>query len=335
MMEFVMECGPCDGDKSYAIDVIDTLAPLQSIRPVAMKVQFYGAVPLAARGAPRYDRTDDRPLSQFELFETQLDYDDWAEIYQYATDSSVPFFASVFSMEDARQAYRMGIRRFKIASGDITNYRLISQVVPLADHLVISTGASTEGEIQDAATWAAEGIGTKLTLLACHLAYPTDLGHAHLRRVERLQRAFPRMDIGYSDHTHGINTVAPLVTMGARMWEKHFSLRVASHDGDHAFAIRPGDLRQAIMQAEFTEDMLGSTSLHPTSQELAAREGARRSLASGPDPIREGDVLTAANTLFLRPATGISMSTAVRLFKTMVAAQDIPPYTTITPNMVR
>lgn len=335
-MEFVMECGPCDGDKKYAIDVVDTLASYQRHRfKVAMKVQFYGATPLAARGAPRYDRTDDRPLTQDQLFEAQLDYDDWADVHQHAVDSGVPFFASVFSLEDAQKAVDMGIRRVKIASGDITNHQLIRQVAPLFLSAVISTGASTEAEVRRAIDWFAEGMGGGLTLLACHLAYPTSVYQAHLRRVSRLQRAFPTIKVGYSDHTSGTYTIAPLMALRAEMWEKHFSIRDKDClEGDHSFAIRPNALRHALLLAEITDDALGMDKLFASPQELAAREGARRSLASGPQGIKKDTAITRDNTCFLRPATGISMEAASELLGTMVATQDIPPYTTITPGMV-
>lgn len=324
-MKFVMECGPCDGDKSYALDVVDLLA--EAYPGVAMKVQFYTPETITSHDAARYDHTDERNLTQWELFSlTQgIGYDEWADIAEHAHKRGVEFFASVFSTEAVDKALEMGITTLKIASGDITNLDLIRHATR-APHLVVSTGASTPPEIHQ----AAELVHANDIFLACHLAYPSRGKDAHLKRLRTLQELI-RHPVGYSDHTRGIETVAPLVAMGAAMWEKHFSIH--GHEvteGDHAFAIRSDELTAAQLIASRTEDLLGDWQLKPTASELVARLGARRSLAST-EEILIGAPITEKNTALLRPATGLPPEA---LNIPMVARVHIPPYTTITADMV-
>lgn len=318
-----MECGPCDGDLAYALDLVDVLAAQP---PTTMKVQFYTAETIAARYSPRYDRTDDRPLSQRQLFADQLTWDQWAEVAEVATKKNVPFFPTVFSPQAVDKAVEMGIRTVKIASGDITNLPLIHHASQ-CDNLILSTGAATRPEIKRALDASSPA---NATVLACHLSYPTELQEANLLRVTAIKEAFP-YPVGYSDHTRGIATVAPLVVLGATMWEKHFTIATRP-EGDHAFAITPDKLATAHQVHKTTIKALGSTNLIPTPNELAARRGARRSLATLTD-IPKGTVITRNNTTFLRPATGFSYEEAPLVYGA-VATADIPEGTTITPDMV-
>lgn len=324
-MRFVMECGPCDGDLVYAKELVDCLA---ENHPYAeMKVQFFTAETLAAHDSPRYDRTDDRLLSQRQMFQRQLDWDQWAEVASYARDRGVPFFASVFSEEAVDKALKMKMTTLKIASGDITNLSLI-RYASQADEVIFSTGASTLPEVK-AALQAT--IPARPLPLACHLAYPSSLDEAHLTRVTTLQNELGR-PVGYSDHTPGTASVVPLTVLGAVLWEKHFTLR-PSDEGDHTFAIGSTALGVARLRYLETLDLLGSGDLQPTPSELAARVGARRSLAAR-DHIRSGELLTAFNTTWLRPATGISFEDAHLVLDKASARWDISSGTTITADMV-
>jgi sialic acid synthase SpsE len=353
-MKFVMECGSCDGDLSYAKDLVDTLAEFPG---VAMKVQFYTAETLASHTSPRYDHTDSRPLTQRQLFKKVLTWDEWALVAEYAKSKSVEFFPSVFSPQAVDKAVEMGLATLKIASGDITHRGLIEYAAyavgtrvllgnpvptgnPATNSLVISTGAANEVEVRSAIAWILSVMrypNNNLTVLACHLAYPSN--EAQLRRVEALydlvsgwETEGTTINVGYSDHTHGITTVPLLTTLGVSMWEKHFTIRPKT-GGDHNFAIDPSYLANAIHVHQQAERLLGSGTLTPTPSEFAARIGARRSLAAAVD-IDRGNLLTHENTTWLRPATGISFADARQILGHAIATRDIYAGATITADMV-
>ena len=304
--EIVAEVGPCEGDVEYARRVIQRLAGTG----ISMKVQWYDADTLAHPTAKRYDHTDDRDLTQHELFQQQLSWAHWAMIRREAQAAGVEFFPTVFSDEAIEKAAGMGLDRVKIASGDITYHQLIAHAAETMDRLVISTGGATEAEI-DMAVGAAKAANPKieLTMLACHLEYPTDLFDANLARVSALKNKGMKdgYEVGYSDHTAGIQTSAVLPLLGATMWEKHVTVGgpAVNPVGDHTFAVVPEDFAVARKAISGIFAMLGSPRLEPTEGEAAARVGARRGTYATRD-IKKGEVLERADVEFLRPAEGMS-----------------------------
>ena len=337
-MKIVLECGPCDGDWAYALDIVDYIADLGDAN-VAMKVQFYTADSITTKDAPRYDRTDSRRVSQHDLFRTQLTYDQWHGVAERARKRNVTFFPTVFSSEAITQAHAMGINTLKIASGDITYIDLIEEAAFGTETLIISTGAARQHEILRAVSYARNNGVMDVTVLACHLAYPSHLHEANLGRIRALQelRHHPAeggFAVGYSDHTPGIETAPLLVALGATMWEKHFSMRSTEEtDGDHAFAIRPTQLAQARLAITETAAMMAGT-LEPTLSEMAARAYARRSWATTA-PVAAGEGFSAENTAYLRPGTGISITTSKTLMRMgAVASRHVPALTSITPDLI-
>lgn len=349
-MNIVAECGPCNGDLEYAFRCAEAIA---RIRPdtdidLAMKVQWYRADTLATKDALRYDRTTNDTLYQHELFQHQLSYDDWAKVAVRCGELDLPFFPTVFDSEAIDIARELGIRTLKIASGDITYHDLIAAAAQASDHLIISTGASTIEEIDQAVEVVDQARGIKnlrLTLLACHLAYPTSEDNAELGRVMSLLMRYipqnPSMDIGYSDHTTLIHYPASiLATYGASMWEKHFTMTPGA-GGDHDFAVNSNQLKQMVRMVWGAKTALGRGEVNPTASEMAAREGARRSLVAKVD-IPRLTKLTKDMFVVLRPGTGVPPSMLPVITGTVPgvvqpaqrAMIDIPAGTIIEPRMI-
>jgi N-acetylneuraminate synthase len=174
---------------------------------------------------------------------------------------------------------------------------------------VLSTGASTLGEI-DIAVEAIRRAGCNdIALLHCILNYPTSNQNAHLRMIEGLKRAYPEYIIGYSDHTLPDNAMTPLVAaylLGAVILEKHFTHDKTLPGNDHYHAMDVNDLSRFVEIADTINILLGpSEHKAPILFEELSRKNARRSIVIAQD-LPAGHILTDIDITYKRPGTGIS-----------------------------
>lgn len=345
-MEIWAEAGTCEGSLDYALRAATAVAEAGAD---ALKVQWHRPETLATTDAPRYDHTDTRVLTQRELCPTPIPYAEWGLVVRRCQDLGIAFIPALFDLKAVEFAAKHGLTRVKIASGDITFYQLISAAATMlhyasrnARELVISTGASSTNEILDALVWARDtGYNGLITLLACHLEYPSDIRNANLGRVAALQHLSRTLNmehvrVGYSDHTPGLHTVGPLTIMGSAVLEKHLTLLGPGNGGDHEFAVFPSDLANMVRQRNSAQHLYGSEELEPSPDEMAARVGARRSLVTTVD-IPKGSKLDASMFTILRPGTGIppvDLPKVLDTIKPQRAMINIPAGSVVTWRMI-
>ena len=277
----------------------------------AAKFQTYKAGTLASRHSPSYWDTRKEPTrSQYELFKK---YDSFGPA-EYETLArhclalgidfvSTPFDAAAVEFLDPLMPF------YKIASADITNTPFLRQVAAKLKPVLLSTGASTLGEIDSAvATLRAAGC-RELVLLHCVLNYPTPNEQAHLRMMAGLKRAYPDLVLGYSDHTLPDEAMTALTTahlLGAAVIEKHFTHDKTLPGNDHYHAMDVHDLRRFVQRMDLVHELLGEGDhKQPTPTEAPARANARRSIVMVRD-VAAGQVLLESDLTFKRPGTGVS-----------------------------
>ena len=278
----------------------------------AVKFQSYSADRLASKQSPAYwDTEEESTETQYELFEQ---YDDFgkAEFEKIAAwteeNHDIDFLSTPFDFEAVDYLEGL-VPAYKIASADITNHPLIRRIAQKEKPILLSTGASTIGEIDDAVRVIEEEISNpELALLHCILQYPTDPENANLGMIEHLDRVYPEYTVGYSDHVppdEGMITLLNSVFHGARIIEKHFTLNKELDGNDHYHAMDPSDTK------EFTKNMTkmsitsGLSQKKPISVESDSRNHARRSLVAARD-IQAGEEITRDHLVIKRPGTGIS-----------------------------
>ena len=304
-MEFWSEIGAGDGSVDYALTAARVVSASGGS---ALKVQWLHPKDIFTRSAPRYDNTSGEWATQFAGYEGSRNiypYGMWEPVIDQCRALDLEFIPAVFSKQAVTVASEMSLPHVKVASGDITHFSLIDQIGREGfPRVTISTGASTPAEIERAVEWLrAAGWSGELTLLACHLQYPSRVVNAHLGRIIALRDLFPRdVRIGYSDHTPGIDTIPVALSFGAQVVEKHFSLHPKSGGGDHDFAIGPEELAAAVQLSQYLLEMIGNVEIEVSPGEAAAREGARRSLFAVRDLVA-GEQLTADDVVALRPVT--------------------------------
>ena len=276
----------------------------------AAKFQTYKAEKLASKHSPAYwDTTKEPTPSQRVLFQK---YDcfgpaEYVALAEHCRQVEIEFLSTPFDAE-AVEFLDPLMSLFKIASADLTNVPLLRQVAGKGKPVVLSTGASTLGEIDMAvATLCAAG-ATDIVLLHCVLNYPCALETAHLNMIEGLRRAYPKLLVGYSDHTvpePGMLVLTAAWLKGAAVLEKHFTHDKTLPGNDHYHAMDVDDLKRFCANLALIEKTLGSGHKAPLSSEAPAREHARRSIVPVRD-IAAGEVLTEAALTCKRPAHGVS-----------------------------
>ena len=299
----VLEAGPCNNSLGYAKDAVEAAAATGAW---GFKAQLYQADTIAADDAKRYDKTTGAGVWQREVFANALSYDQWYEVKQTADRAGILWFATPFDLHAVDVLTEMDVQLYKIASGDITNKPLIEHVAATGKPIVLSTGAAEVSEVRDALTWIhAVNPFTNIIILVCTLSYPCADSDAHLNRIRTWKDA-GQWNVGYSDHTRGID--APLIAhqLGAVMVEKHFTLQKGQgYDSD--FAVDAGDVTDIVnlMGRTYTNHpMMGLSDLGPIPSEQDARIGARRSIHAARD-IQVGEFLTADDFIMLRPGIGV------------------------------
>jgi N-acetylneuraminate synthase len=277
----------------------------------AAKFQSYKAATLASKHSPAYWDTSKEPtLSQRALFAKYDSFGsgEYRRLAAHCAAVGIDFLSTPFDSEAVDFLDEL-MPCYKIASADITNVPMLRKVASKGKPVVLSTGASTIGEIELAVATLEQAGCTNIALLHCVLNYPTENQNAGLRMLEGLARCFPDRTLGYSDHTfpqHDLPALQVAYLNGALILEKHFTHDKTLPGNDHYHAMDVDDLRRFRERLATITELQGSDSAkHPLPSEAPAREHARRSIVINRH-LAAGAVLTEDDLTCKRPAHGIS-----------------------------
>jgi N-acetylneuraminate synthase len=274
----------------------------------AVKFQSYKAETLASKDSPAYWDIEKEPTtSQYKLFKKHDSFwiDEMKELKAYCDTLDMEFMSTPFDLESADFLNSM-MDVYKISSSDITNKPFIEYICKFNKPIILSTGASSLHEIQEAVGWI-ERFGNSLALLHCVLNYPTLDKNANLGMILDLKAKFPDKIIGYSDHTlpNDMKVCEMATMLGAIIIEKHFTHDKTLPGNDHYHAMDMYDLILYRSNLEKTFNILGQFQVKALDDEASARRNARRSLVSS-KKILQGKTIEKNDLTFKRPAHGIS-----------------------------
>ena len=195
---------------------------------------------------------------------------------------------------------------WKIPSGEITNYPYLKQIALKKEPVILSTGMCDMTDIDNAIQVLLKFGVTKeqITVLHCNTEYPTPMHDVNLNAMKTIADKF-EVNIGYSDHTKGIEVPIAAVALGATVIEKHFTLDKTMEGPDHKASLEPQELIAMTTAIRNIEMALGSGEKKVTSSEINNKSVARKSIVAS-QYIQVGDVLTESNLTVKRPGTGIS-----------------------------
>ena len=218
----------------------------------------------------------------------------------------IRFFSTAFDAESFDMLVSMGLDQVKIPSGELTNLPLLRYMTRLGIPVMLSTGMATLGEIE-AAIEEIELSGTPrdlITVLHCTTEYPAPMEDVNLRAMVSMKAALG-VEVGYSDHTPGIEIPIAAVALGARVIEKHFTLDRTLPGPDHKASLEPHELKAMVDAIRNVEVALGDGIKRPSPSELKNKPIARKSLVAIKN-IRAGDPFSAENIGAKRPGVGIT-----------------------------
>ncbi len=275
----------------------------------AVKFQTFTASKLLTPNTPKaaYQTKTTGGNTQFDMIQKlELDRENHLELQKFAHEQRLEFMSTPFDHDSIDLLDDIGILRFKIGSGDLTNIPYLRHMAGKGKPMILSTGMATLEEI-DQAVNAIEEAGLpkeKLTLLHANTEYPTPFEDVNLRAMTQIQSHFG-IPTGYSDHTKGIEVPIAAVALGARMIEKHFTLDRNLEGPDHKASLEPNELAAMVEAIRHVESALGSGTKKPSPSEVKNIPAARKSLVALTS-IKKGDIFTAQNLGVKRPGTGKS-----------------------------
>lgn len=261
----------------------------------------------AAEKASYQKETTDAAEGQYAMIrKLELSRVDHEILIKECRRHGIGFFSTAFDAESFDMLVELGLNHIKIPSGELTNLPLLRHMTRLGMPVMLSTGMATLGEIE-AALEAIELAGTPrrlVTVLHCTTEYPAPMADVNLRAMISMKAALD-VEVGYSDHTSGVEVAIAAVALGARVIEKHFTLDRGLPGPDHQASLEPHELKAMVQAIRNIEIAMGDGVKRPSPSELKNKLSARKSLVAI-RAIRAGDPFSADNIGSKRPGTGIS-----------------------------
>jgi len=245
--------------------------------------------------------------SQFEMIKKlELDRKTHEELIDYCKIKDIQFLSTAFDHDSIDLLALINIPLFKIPSGEITNLPYLRHIGKMGKPIIMSTGMSTLDEVRDALNLLIEAGAEKeqITILHCNTEYPTPMKDVNLKAMLTIKDELG-VNIGYSDHTLGIEIPIAAVAMGATVIEKHFTLDRNMSGPDHAASLEPEELKAMVTAIRNIEKAMGGGEKKPSSSETKNIAVARKSIVAKMS-IKKGELFTEENLTVKRPGTGIS-----------------------------
>lgn len=276
----------------------------------AVKFQTFKADRLVSKTAQKaayQQQTTDASESQYDMIKKlELGEEAHHELMAYCKTKNILFLSTPFDHESIDLLNDLGIKIFKIPSGEITNLPYLRHIGSLGKQVILSTGMADLGEIEDALdVLSASGTPKeRITVLHATTEYPCPIEDVNLRAMQTIKDAFG-VKIGYSDHTNGIEIPIAAAAMGARVIEKHFTLDKTMEGPDHKASLEPDELMAMVAAIRNIEKALGNGIKKPSPSEMKNISIARKSIVAS-CAIAKGEHLNAENITVKRPGNGIN-----------------------------
>jgi N,N'-diacetyllegionaminate synthase len=276
----------------------------------AVKFQTFRADCLASPNAPKaaYQlRMISGTVSQHEMIRAlELDEPSHRLLASQCSDLGIEFLSTPFDVDSLRLLRELGLTRFKVPSGEVTNLPLLRAIGDCGAPVILSTGMASLGEVE-AALEVIESRGVPrdlITVLQCTTEYPAPAADVNLRAMTNMGQAFG-VRYGLSDHTMGWEIAVAAVAMGACVIEKHFTLDRALPGPDHQASLEPQELAAMVRAIRNVELAMGDGIKRVAPSEAGNIHVTRRSLVAACS-IKKGERFTPENVAAKRPGGGMS-----------------------------
>lgn len=270
-----------------------------------VKFQSFKAEKLVSRYAQKADyqkETTGTNESQFEMIKKlELTPEDHLHIQKHCEKHNIKFMSSPFDETGIEYLDSIGVDFFKIPSGELTNLPYLRTLTKFDRPIILSTGMADLKEVEQALKVLKD---KEVIVLHCNTEYPTPMEDVNLRAMLTMKEKL-NVEVGYSDHTLGIEIPIAAVALGAKVIEKHFTLDKTMQGPDHRASLEPAELKAMVAAIRNIEKSLGDGVKVPSKSEKKNISIARKSIVALTD-IKAGEVFTAENITVKRPGSGIS-----------------------------
>jgi sialic acid synthase len=227
----------------------------------------------------------------------------YAELQKLAAELDIVFFATPFDFHSVDFLADLDMPAYKLASGDLMNTPLQKHVAKLGKPVFLSTGGGTMDDIRRACDVILP-INPQLSILHCTASYPANVEDMNLSVIPVLLREFPDVVIGLSDHENGIDAASIAYMLGARVFEKHFTLNRALKGTDHSFSLEPEGLRKLVRNLKRIPVLLGDGNKRPLDSEKKPLTKMAKSVVAA-RALPAGHKLTAPDLALKSPGGGL------------------------------
>jgi N-acetylneuraminate synthase len=304
----------------------------------AVKFQTFKATHLVTKEAQKADYQQKKTNlneSQFEMLQKlELSESDHYELIDHCSKRKIDFLSTPFDLESVDLLTgKLKLSQVKLPSGEITNAPLLLKTANAGVSIILSTGMSSLGEVEQALGVLAFGylnnikrntttpslelfhqayaseegqhlLQSKVTLLHCTTEYPAPFADVNLLVLDTLRNAF-LLPVGLSDHSVGIAVPIAAIARGATIIEKHFTLDRTMPGPDHHASLEPSELRLMVSSIRQVEEAMGNSLKIAAPSEIKNRSIARKSIVASVD-IQQGELFTEDNLTAKRAGEGIS-----------------------------
>lgn len=294
-----------NGDKHLALRLCEAA---KEAGVDAVKFQTWKTEKIVSRNAAlaEYQKKNitDQGVSQYDMLkQLELSYDEFVEIRDYCNQIGIQFLSTPDTEEDMDFLLDLGIPFLKIGSGEVTNIPFLRAIGRKRQKVILSTGMSTLSDVEMAYNTLLESGASEVALLHCTTNYPCSYDEVNLQAMQTLKSAF-KCQVGYSDHTMGIEVPIAAAAMGAEIIEKHFTLDKNMEGPDHKASLDPVELKQMVASIRNIEKAMGDGIKRPNASEQKNAEVVLKRIIAK-KPIQKGEILGADNLALLRSSEGL------------------------------
>ena len=273
----------------------------------AIKFQTFQTDKLVSKDAPKAEyqtRSTSPGDGQYSMLKRlELDFEAHLRLKERCVELGILFLSTPFDNASVDLLERVGVPLYKVPSGEINNPLLLRKIASTGKPVILSTGMASLEEIHSAIAVLSAGGTTEITVLHCNTEYPTPFIDVNLRAIGTMREALG-VEIGYSDHTEGIEIPIAAVALGARVIEKHFTLDRAMEGPDHKASLEPDELKAMVTAIRHIEMAMGDGIKKASPSEQKNIMIARKSIVAT-RLIRQGERFNDNNLTVKRPGGGI------------------------------
>jgi pseudaminic acid synthase len=271
----------------------------------ALKLQTYTAETITMKGACTIDDKNSlwNGKELFDLYSSAYTPWEWHKpIFDRAKEKGMIAFSSPFDETAVDFLESLNVPAYKIASFENTHHPLLKKVAATGKPVIVSTGVASIQDIAESVTVLRNAGCNDIILLKCTSTYPASPENSNLLTIPHLS-PLHNCIVGISDHTMGIGVSVAAVALGARVIEKHFTLRRSDGGVDSAFSLEADELKSLVIEAERAFFALGNIQYGIQSSEEKSVVFKRSVYVSS--DMKAGDEITLDNIRIIRPGFGL------------------------------